>query len=384
MNTNTISKNEKTDFWFTILKTSLKIPGAKIEREYFLRKQFSRYLNDSELKKVIETSPSIAGVSNKIIGKVANSCINWQTAQITGLSFLAGIPGGWAMAATIPADLTQFYFQSIQLIQKLAYLYGWSEIFDAEEDGTVSDESLLVLSLFFGVMFGSSQANKAIMALSENMAKEVVKRLPQKALTKYGIYNISKEVGKWIGLKVTKDSFALSVSKSIPILGGVISGGISLATMKLMSNKLIIHLKELPQATVNEIENSIIIENVEEVLEADNKDFLELEKIKCLINLMKVDKEIHPQEEKFILNIIEKSEIAFEKKITLIDDMKSVQFLNIDFKLLKSESFESISLITILLELSKIDGNFDLREKLYIKEISKQLDIENEVNELLN
>ena len=41
-----------------------------------------------------------------------------------------------------------------------------------------------------------------------------------------------------IGVKVTKDSFAKGISKAVPILGGIVSGGITYASMKPMGNRL--------------------------------------------------------------------------------------------------------------------------------------------------
>jgi len=37
------------------------------------------------------------------------------------LSTLVGLPGGWWIAGTIPADLAQYYQNVIQMAQKLAY-----------------------------------------------------------------------------------------------------------------------------------------------------------------------------------------------------------------------------------------------------------------------
>jgi hypothetical protein len=87
-------------------------------------------------------------------------------------------------------------------------------------------------------MSGAKAANLALTKLSNELSKEVVKRLPKKALTKYGIYQISKQIAKWFGVKVTKDSFSRGVSKFIPGISAIISGGVTLATFLPMSNRL--------------------------------------------------------------------------------------------------------------------------------------------------
>ena len=63
-------------------------------------------------------------------------------------------------------------------------------------------------------------------------------RLPRQTLTKYAIYNISKQVAKWIGIKLTKDTFARGVSKVIPLIGAPISAGLTYWTFKPMANRL--------------------------------------------------------------------------------------------------------------------------------------------------
>ena len=79
---------------------------------------------------------------------------------------------------------------------------------------------------------------EAIQELAKNFAKEIVKRLPKYALTKTVIYPIVKLVAKWIGVKLTKDSFAKGLGKVVPILGGVISGGLTYVTFRPGAKKL--------------------------------------------------------------------------------------------------------------------------------------------------
>ena len=158
------------------------------------------------------------------------------------------------MAGTIPADLTQFYWHTIQLFQKLIYLYGWPELFEKVEDD-IDDETLLRITIFIGVMFGASAASKVVAELAEKLSLEVSTRLPRKALTKYGIYNLAKQISKWIGVRLTKTTFSEAISKLVPILGGFISGGISYLSMEKMGKRLQRHLRELPLANQEENED---------------------------------------------------------------------------------------------------------------------------------
>ena len=129
------------------------------------------------------------------------------------------------------------------ILQKLAYLHGWPELF--EEDTEPDDETLLVFTIFVGVMFGAATAAKVLGDLAERVGAQVMKRLPQQALTKWGIYNLAKQVAKWIGIQLTKQSFARVLSKVLPIVSGFISAGITWVTFSTMSRRLRRHLESL-------------------------------------------------------------------------------------------------------------------------------------------
>lgn len=231
--------------WNNVLKCALRIPGARVNRNDYLRKELSKYCNDSIVCEIVNNGYRNISLDSKILIRIADSTIAFHTGMAASISFATGLPGGWWMAATIPADLSQFYFHVIVVAQKLAYLYGWPA-FDDEEP---SDEFLAILTLFIGVMSGTQAAVSAVGRLAEAFAGQVVKRLPQKALTKYGIYNIAKQIAKWLGVSLTKTSFAKGVSKLIPVLGGMISGVLTTASFLPMSKRLKNYLSELPIAS---------------------------------------------------------------------------------------------------------------------------------------
>ena len=181
-------------------------------------------------------------ISKDRIEALANACINNHTAKVTAISAAAGIPGGLAMAATIPGDMAQYYWHTFVLAQKLAYLYGIPDLRD--EDGNLSETAQDMLTLFVGVMMGAAAANNVIKNLSKAFAEQVVKRLPQQALTKTVYYPIIKQVAKWIGINLTKGSFAKGVGKAIPILGGVISGALTYASFRPSAKRLQKKLQE--------------------------------------------------------------------------------------------------------------------------------------------
>ena len=231
-------ENDNTTF-NKIIKASLKLPVVQINRESFLRKELSPYYNEETIQKVLESGTK-GIVDKKIIDKIAKGCISYQTSVVCSLSALAGLPGGWTMAATIPADIAQFYAHVMALTQKILYIYGWPDLTD--ENGCVNDDTAQIMVLFIGLMMGAQAAEAAIRTLLKALSEQVEKRLVKVALTKYGIYQVAKQVCKWIGIKLTRDGFAKAAGKVIPLVGAPISAGVTYFTFKPMANKL---LKEM-------------------------------------------------------------------------------------------------------------------------------------------
>jgi hypothetical protein len=234
------------DVWNSVLRAALTLPGVKVDREAFLRRALSKHVTEKVLQSAIDASPAKAGVSKKIILRIATANIKWHRAGVSTLSFASGLPGGWWIAGTVPADFTQFFWHVLVILQKLAYLYGWPELFSG--DNELDDETVLILTVFVGVMLGAESAAKVLGDIAERAAAQVLKHLPREVLTKWGLYRLAREVATRIGIKLTEDSFARYVSRIVPILGGIISGTVTWISFSLMTSRLAAHLESLPLA----------------------------------------------------------------------------------------------------------------------------------------
>ena len=95
-------------------------------------------------------------------------------------------------------------------------------------------------------MMESDAAVKTITQLADALSKGIAERLPRIALTKYAFYNATKQILRWVGVAVTKESFADAVAKIIPVLGGFFSGGLTAFMMTQMGIRLIKYLRENP------------------------------------------------------------------------------------------------------------------------------------------
>lgn len=217
-----------------IICKAIQIPGVKVDRNKFLAEIFSSKVD--LLENIINNGPIVVGITREEINNIANRLIMKRTSQSSIASFAAGIPGGLAMAATIPADILQFFGMSLRLAQELSYLYGADDLW---ENGKIDDEKVKnQLILYCGVMFGVSGAVSGVRVLSTQVAKTALKKIPQKALTKTFWYPMLKKICSFVGYTLTKKTLASGVSKAIPVIGGVISGTINFASMMPMARKL--------------------------------------------------------------------------------------------------------------------------------------------------
>lgn len=250
-----------------LLKTAVSLPMVRINRDDFLTKALQKYYTDDVVTVAVEHSPAYAGIPVEVINRIAKSSITYETTKVSALSFAAGIPGGFGMVGTIPADLVQYFGHVLRILQKLTYLYGWQDLFD--ENGQMDDETANLLTLFTGVMFGVSGAAGAITKIANTAAQNVAKKLAQKPLTKGVIYPVVKKVAIALGAKMTKDVFAKSVSKVIPVIGGIASGGITLVTYKPMAEKLRKYLATLRFADTEFYRNPHYEVDYQEIIETD-------------------------------------------------------------------------------------------------------------------
>lgn len=255
-----------------IITTAIQIPGVKVDRKTFLSEWFAK--ENVDLNSVVEFGPVEAGCTKEIIYKISEKLVFNRTSKSSIASFVAGIPGGIAMAATVPADVLQFFGMSLRMAQEISYLYGSPDLW---KDGEVDDEMVRQqLILYTGVMFGVSGAVAGVRFLTTRMTKQALKKIPQKALTKTLWYPFIKKIAKIIGITVTKKSLASGVSKIIPVIGGVVSGAINFASMMPMGKKLV---KALEQANFDYTEEdaNADLETIIEISEEEFKDIDETE-----------------------------------------------------------------------------------------------------------
>lgn len=244
-----------------VINESLKLPFIKVDRSDFLTKTFSNKIDD--MPKLFKEGPQ-AFFSKEELDRIASNVINSNVLKSSSISFASGLPGGVAIAATIPADIAQFYGYSLKLAQEISYVYGYQNIWTNQDELTEDAKNTLIL--YLGIMFGVSSAGSTIRILSNKLALQALKQLPNKTLTKHLYFTILKKVLAIFGTKLTKATFAKGVSKVIPVVGGVLSGSMNYLSLKPMANKLKDELGKSVNYTQQDFEQDIKILNEEDVL----------------------------------------------------------------------------------------------------------------------
>ena len=216
----------------------LQIPGIKVNRKDFLQRELMKNYPQETIDKAIANTPAYACIPADEIDKIADEVIKFERNCVSGISAALGVPGGVTVVATIPADLAQYYGYMLRAAQKLMYLYGFPEIDTTNKGPKFDSETMNLLIVCLGVMYGVQGTNTALKAMATALGKGVERKLMRTALTKGTFYPIVKSVSKWFGVNMTKQVFAGFFKKAIPVVGGIVGGGITYLSFKPCCDKL--------------------------------------------------------------------------------------------------------------------------------------------------
>ena len=253
-----------------ILAAAIKTPGVKIRRDVFLRKELIKYYPEEIVENAIAFNPARAGIDKNRINAISKAVIDFETSKVTAISVAASLPSSAAAPVAIgaaTADITSYFVFILRAAQELAYLYGFDQ-FDFAEDN-VDSETMNMLMVFLGVMFGVQGAASTLNKVANTLAAHVAKKLSQQALTKGTVYPIVKQIAAKIGIRMTKQIFADSVASAIPVMGSILSGGLTYAMfrpccMKLRKNLMGYNLCNPEFYRMQNDNETIVIDNDEE------------------------------------------------------------------------------------------------------------------------
>ena len=290
--------------------------------------------------------PSIDSIDN-IISDYSN-----KNALISGGASI--IPGPLGMAAAIP-EIIAVINNQLKMIYDIAKANGQKEI----------NKELLITVLLSAM--GNASGNLLIVHGQKIMAKRVGARVLQTLI-------------KLLGGKITQQIAKSMAAKWIPIAGAIAMA----AWSKYTTNKIGQKAKEVFSKEIvfenSEINESNIIDIVDEKI---NLKSIQKTKVQILINLIKIDNNIDSSEIKFIEDFMDKIELDIDDKMDLIQQLNSQNKISADYNILKNNNEEILYLLIDLVALAKIDNEFHITEKLFIKEIAKILEFNQEELQLL-
>lgn len=209
-----------------------KLPVVHVDREAFLRKQFK---DSPHLSVVLDKGPQEV-YSVESLRRKADKLIKNSATKSSALSFMSGVPGNpLVMVAAGGADVAQFFGFALNLAQQIAYLFGEDELFDADE---LSEDAQTRIIAYLGVMLGAANASALVATTSKVAGQTLGKKVAAQALTKTTWYPVVKKVGAMIGQKITKKTVEKTITKAVPLVGGVVSGGLTYMTFRPMGHRL--------------------------------------------------------------------------------------------------------------------------------------------------
>lgn len=216
------------------LNAASQLPLVKIKRDDFLR---ARFKDDEHLDYFLENGPQSVYTSASL-RKIADQIIKEMTTKTSAISFAAGLPGNPLIAvAAGGADVVQYFGFALNMAQQIAYLFGEDDLFNGDSND-LSEEAKVRIIAYLGVMFAAAGSAALLTNVSKKAGVTIGKRVAAKALTRTTWYPLMKKVGSAMGAKVTKKTVEKTITKSVPLIGGVISGGLTYVTFRPMGGKL--------------------------------------------------------------------------------------------------------------------------------------------------
>lgn len=372
--------SKETLVWNKVLATVLRMPGVKVDRVAFLRKSLKDYAGEQKLDMLVNVRPYTI-VSDKVIDQVATACINRHTALATTTSTLAGLPGGLAMAATLPGDLTQYFYHVVVLSQKLAYLYGFPDFTD--ENGELGENATDLLTIFIGAMMGVRVAEQGISQLARGVATSAVSRLPRVALTRAAIYPIAVQVARLVGARLTREGFTKTVGRLIPIAGGVFSGTLTLLTFRPGARRLQKRLKaqkmHFNDGDIDALEYSNIRASFVRAEQSQNHpQDKQLAILQAMVNMANVSDDLSPEMQDFIEDRIAQANLTDEQQIWLMEHLGTEYSIDVDYDLLACDPDAARLTVNSLIDVMRVAGRQSVAEKMYLKMTAKAVGISKE------
>ncbi|PID37103.1 MAG: hypothetical protein CR966_01665 [Pseudomonadales bacterium] len=113
---------------YQLIEKALSLPGVKINRRDFLVHALGDEVDVDDIPDLLRDGPLKSGlIARRKLNKIAVKLCDQNRLNSSIASFASGLPGGLALAATVPLDTLQFFAINLRSAQQVAYLYGYDD-----------------------------------------------------------------------------------------------------------------------------------------------------------------------------------------------------------------------------------------------------------------
>jgi uncharacterized tellurite resistance protein B-like protein len=191
--------------------------------------------------------------------------------------------------------------------------------------------------------------------------------------------------------RVTQQVLKSVISKWLPVVGAAAMAVWSNYLTRRVGNKAVeIFEKEIVLS--NEVIDEVPIENETtappELAPINRFSALsvspDMPKVQTLINLMRIDGTVKPEERDYIQTIIGNAGLTENERAELMKAMDTSGKFAVDYSAFANSPDDAIGLLVDLVTLAKRDGTFHITEKMFIKQVGKLLGFpETDIDEVM-
>lgn len=311
--------------------------------------------------------PEFAGSylkGNGTLHEKVNSLIRWQIGKTSTSGFLTGLGGMITLPVSIPADISTGIYIHMRMISTIAYIGGY----DIRDDK--------VKSLIYLCLVGESVKDilkDAGIAIGGKLALSSLKSVSGKVLLK---------INRMVGFRlVTKfgEKGTVNLVKIIPVAGGIIGAAVNAMSTNTIGN--------IARDTFIEPSYNGDITETDQFKNAEDSEIVDIHLLKfySYINLIKIDGVITKEELEMFENEISHSFLSDSLKLDLISKLSEKEKTEIDYSNFVDRIDDSLELLSNLIRFAKSDNEFHILEKMFIRNVGKQIGfLPEDIEELMN
>ncbi|MCQ2298793.1 MAG: EcsC family protein [Bacteroidales bacterium] len=276
------------------------------------------------------------------VTKAADMLVRWQTASAATAGFVTSLGGLPSMVVTLPANIAGVIAIQLRMIGGIAALGG----VDFKDEDTKTGMYLCLLGAEAGNVLSKTASQFAV-----KFTTAALKKLPGEILIK-----INQAVGFRLFTKFGTTGL-VNLGKAIPLLGGAVGGAVdAFSTFGISQAAKTLFLKQAIDSEKNEV--------------------IEMARIRLLINMALLDGNYGADEAALIRHIADSSSLSNPTLEKMYSEIECPQSTKVDLSLFKSDDVLSLSLLSGLASLAKVDGSVSPVEKVYLMKIGSELGLD--------